>query len=297
MNADHWIVGVDIGGSHITAGLVDMNEMKVLRESLLRRKLNSNGTSEEILNVWIGTLKELIANSPVKVAKIGFAMPGPFDYDNGICLIKGVSKYEALYGMNIRQILAAALELEPENILFRNDAEAFLAGELFGGAAKGFQHAIGITLGTGLGSAISHSGITVDAGLGMMQYKGEMIEEFVSTRGLIRIYYELTGKRLQDAKELSELYKNDADAVKAIAIFNDHLANFLQYFITNENPDVLVIGGNIANAWNLFIPEVSAKLETTVEKMPVIVKALLAEDAALIGGACCFQTQLITETR
>jgi glucokinase len=288
MEKNNLVVGIDIGGSHITAGLVEMNEVKVVKSSVLRKKLNSHGTADEIITVWINSIRDVIQKSPVKISKLGFAMPGPFDYEKGICLIKDLHKYEALYGMNIKEILVEALQISPENILFRNDAEAFLAGELYGGAAKGFQHAIGITLGTGLGSAISHDGVTVDAELGVMPYKGEIIEEFVSTRGLLRIYELLTGKIRKDVKEISDLYETDLNAKKAFEILGNHLSFFLQEFINREKPEVLVIGGNIANSWNLFMNDVITTLEKTVSKMPVIVRAVLAEDAALIGGACSF---------
>lgn len=297
MKTEYLIAGVDIGGSHITAGLINMNDIKLLKETVIRRRLNSQGSAEEILQVWIEALKDVIAQSPVEITKIGFAMPGPFDYEKGICRIKGFNKYEALYEMNIRNILSEALQLEPENILFRNDAEAFLDGELYGGAAKGFLHAIGITLGTGLGSSISHNGITVDAELSVTDYYGEMIEEFVSTRGLLRAYKELTGNILKDAKEISDRYETDINARKTFLIFSQHLSWFLQKFISQENPDVLVIGGNIINSWDLFMNDVIKHLESTGTKMPVIVKALLGEDAALIGGACCFQNQSVQVER
>lgn len=286
MKRDDVIVGADIGGSHITAGLVDMKLMKVIKPSVVRMKLNSNGTANEILSVWISTLKQLIRDN--NVGQIGFAMPGPFDYEKGICLIRGLSKYESLYDMNIRTVLSEELQLMPEDILFRNDAEAFLAGELSGGAAKGFHHAIGITLGTGLGTAISHNEIALNVEKGITPYKDTIIEEFVSTRGLIRMYYELTGKTVKDAKELADIAANDIAAQKTFELFSEHLTWFLEQFIETENPEVLVVGGNIANAWDLFMPSVIKRLQNKVSNMPVIVKAVLDEDAALIGGACCF---------
>lgn len=290
MKHENVIVGADIGGSHVTVGLVDMKNMTVVKSSIIRNRLNSNGTAEEILNVWINTLKSIVRNNEVE--KIGFAMPGPFDYEKGICMIKDLAKYEALYGMDIRTILSKELLLKPENILFRNDAEAFLAGELSGGAAKGFQHAIGITLGTGLGTAVSHNGNTLNVEKGSMPYKGEIIEEFVSTRGLQRRFEQITGKTISGAKELSEIYSDSDEGKKTFAFFGEHLTWFLQHFIEVENPEVLVVGGNIANAWNLFMPSVISNLEKKIINMPVVVKAALAEDAALIGGACCFDLNL-----
>ena len=54
-----------------------------------------------------------------EVKAIGIAIPGPFDYVNGICLIKGVAKYENLYGFNIADAYG----------LFGNNLEASLINE------------------------------------------------------------------------------------------------------------------------------------------------------------------------
>lgn len=294
MANEHFVIGVDIGGSHITAGLIEMKEVRIVKSSIIRNKLNSKGTAKEILDVWISTIKQVITNSSGVVDHVGFAMPGPFDYENGICLIKGFDKYESLYGMNIRQILAEALLLQPANIRFRNDAEAFLAGELYAGAAKGFQHAIGITLGTGLGSAISHNDVIIDAELSVTPYvNGEMIEEFVSARALLKFYKNLTGKELKDVEQLSALCKTDKLAMRSFSLFGEHLVWFLTRFIEAESPEVLVIGGNIANAWDLFMNDVESALTKKVKSMPKIAKHVLGEDAALAGAACCFQKPVV----
>jgi glucokinase len=282
------ILGIDIGGSHITAGLVDMDARKVIDDSVIRNRVNRHGTTNEILKTWCDTIKSFQQKSEKKNIKIGFAMPGPFDYDTGICLIKGFDKYESLYGINIRIALAERLNLLPGDILFRNDAEAFLEGEIFCGAAANCNHAIGITLGTGLGSAVSHNGITRDAELSVMDYYGEKIEEWVSTRGLIRIYQDITGKKLNDALTIAELYHDDANAKAAFILFTHRLSWCLQKFIVQESPEVLVIGGNIANSYNLFIGELEKRLSITGSPMPKIFRTKLGENAAVIGGACKF---------
>lgn len=286
MNSTNFILGADIGGSHITAGIVNMCTMSVDKPSVVRNKLNSQGTADEILEAWSATLQGFIESKGIE--KIGFAMPGPFDYENGISRITGLSKYESLYGLDIRAYLSEKLKLKPEHLLFRNDAEAFLAGELSGGAATGYMHAIGITLGTGMGSAVSHNGETVNVEKGSMPYKGEIMEEFVSSRGLLREYYRLTGEKVSSVLELSSMYHTREAVRKAFDNFEEHLIWFLQYFIETEKPDVLVIGGNISKAWDLFMPSVIAKLGHRLSAMPVVAPAVLDEDAALVGAACCF---------
>ncbi len=73
-------------------------------------------------------------------------MPGPVDYERGICYIKDQGKYDQLYGLNIKDLLAARLGIPPDHIRMMNDALCFLKGEIAGGAIKGCKSALGLTL-------------------------------------------------------------------------------------------------------------------------------------------------------
>jgi glucokinase len=281
-----YVLGVDIGGSHITAGLIDLVNKGYVVNTQVRKRVNSHASSEEIISIWAETIAEA---NPLLKYDIGIAMPGPFDYENGISLIMGFNKYESLYKMNIRELLSDNLKINGNRIRFRNDAEAFLEGEVFCGAAKGYTNAIGVTLGTGLGSAISKDGITVDAELSVLPYKRDKIEESVSTRGLVRTYYELSGEKVENVKAIADRVHTDKSAEHAFKIFSDDLSWFLYEFIQRETPDILVIGGNITNCWSLFMDKVIHNLSNSLVKMPVIEKSTLGEASALIGGACCFK--------
>ncbi|MEO6231709.1 MAG: ROK family protein [Ferruginibacter sp.] len=289
INKNKLILGIDIGGSHITAGLVDMENRVAIAASMLRRQVNRHGSAEEILSIWSDTIKSIQVKYGYSFSQVGIAMPGPFNYESGVCLIKGFDKYESLYEMNIKEELAKRIGLLPGNILFRNDAEAFLEGEIFCHAADGFENVIGVILGTGLGTAISQNGIVRDAELSVMEYEGDKIEELVSTRGLIKIYKNLTGKSVNDAQAIARLYNTDVHAKETFRLFASHLAWFLLRFIEQQSPDVLIIGGNISKSANLFMPEVFLILSASLKDLPKIVEARLGEDALLIGGACLFK--------
>lgn len=287
---DERVVGIDIGGSHITAAMIQLATGEIVDNLVVRHHIDRHAPAEVILRDWCNAIRQVWTALGIAESSIGFAMPGPFDYQQGISLIKGFDKYEALYQMNIRAELAQRLKIAEEAILFRNDAEAFLEGEVYYGAAKGFDHAIGITLGTGLGSASSHNGKTVDAELSVLSYKGERIEDYVSTRGIIRNYAQLTGQQLANARLVAERYETDARAAEAFRLFGHDLAWFLRYFIQQEQPQVLVVGGNIANSWPLFEAELMQQLSDAVPQLPVISMSVLGEHAALIGGASCFRS-------
>ena len=273
-------LGIDIGGSHITAGMVDLVQKKIVERSVVRHLVNRHASAEEILGIWANTIKERLLNFQQPVTRVGFAMPGPFDYPNGICLIKGFDKYEALYGLNIRQELAARTGVAPEQIVFRNDADAFLDGELYGGAGEGFSRALGLTLGTGLGSCLYVEGEITNAGLNVLPFKHGMAEEYLSTRWFINTYQQQTGKQVSGVKELADRFHEDETVRKIFMEFSTNLGELLQHCLHTFNIQAIIIGGNISNAYSLFIDEVMKQLPPDA----IIKKAILGEQAAMIGA-------------
>jgi glucokinase len=274
-------IGVDIGGSHITAAHINAADFKIVKSSLVRERVAAMEGAEVIFKAWADALSSLIIREGDEVTRIGIAMPGPFDYEKGISLMKGMKKYDSLYGMNILEILATRLDIPQDYILFRNDAEAFLHGELASGAVAGEKRAIGVTLGTGLGSASNCRGTTVDANRAFTPFKDSIAEEYISTRWFSKRYLELTGKEIKNVESLLE---SEDQAIKdqIFEEFGQNLASFLNDFIEEEQPDVVVIGGNIAKTWDYFIPVVRKYLN---HKNVALKQSTMWEDAALVGAA------------
>lgn len=278
------IIGVDIGGSHITAAQIDINNGCIFEHSNATSAVKTQGEPDEIISAWAHTIKQAIGDLDKKEILLGIAMPGPFDYENGISKIKGMNKYDSLYNLDIRRILSKELEVVPSAILFRNDAESFLHGEVNFGAAKDAKKAIGITLGTGLGSAVSSLGITKDSNLGSSAFKGGIAEDYLSSRWFLKRYYELSGKNIQDVKTLVEDSAKSHYKQRIFAEFKLNLTDFLLPFILDHKPEVVVIGGNIARAGTLFLNQVQAQLNQ--KGLPVLLHVTkLWEEAAMIGAA------------
>ena len=130
-------IGADIGGSHITCAAIDLDSGKILRDTLSERAVNNQAPADDIIGVWADALAGSLKKVPFENVKgIGFAMPGPFDYVKGICYIRGVAKYENLYGINVSEAIAKALQV-PDDFLIRfmNDASSFAVGEAWAGSA------------------------------------------------------------------------------------------------------------------------------------------------------------------
>ncbi len=276
-------LGIDIGGSHITGGLVDLNNKELLTDSIQRLSVDSSLNAEVIIEKWSTFIEDIFAKNNQVEKIIGIAVPGPFDYVKGIFLIKDQQKFKDLYGLNIKIALAKQLKISKDNISFKNDAAAFLQGEVFGNSYLNNKKVLGLTLGTGLGSAICIDERAEDADLWNIPFLDGIAEDYLSTRWFLGFYKQITGKTVQDVKELAFKAKSDFKAIDVFNKFGYNLAQFLMPLIKNHDIEAVVIGGNISKASNLFFPSLKNTLNKSNLNVDVSVTKL-NEYAALMGA-------------
>lgn len=281
-------LGVDIGGSHITAALIDLNDRMLVAGTIKRKDVNSVQAADVILESWCGLMNEVLRDIPAKERLVAIAMPGPFDYENGISLIKDQEKFRNLYLHNVKAEIATHLNIAEEQISFINDAAGFLQGEIFSGTADGKQDIIGLTLGTGLGAARSIAGIATDAALWNTPFKTGIAEDYLSTRWFEARYEALSGRKIKGVKALNSAAHPDQFAGQIFQEFGENLAEFLVPLIRKWEPEAVILGGNIANAYKRFVPYLEAVLNSHGLHTEVL-PARLKEDASLIGAASCWE--------
>ncbi|WP_316804123.1 ROK family protein [Pedobacter nototheniae] len=292
MITNKYVLGVDIGGSHITAAIMDMQNRFILENSYTRKWIDSHGKPDLIIENWSKAIALSYNKAGINIEKIGIAMPGPFDYEEGISYIQGNDKYEAFYGLNVKNMLADKLGIEHADILMKNDASCFLAGEVFAGAVKGYKNVIGITLGTGLGTAVLKNGETNDANLWCSPFLDGIAEDYLSTRWFLKRYYELSGLNILNVKEMTGLYVYNPTIRKIFIEFANNLTAFLKIFQEDTQADAIVIGGNIANASERFLPSIIKQFKAFDIEIPVFISTL-NEHAAIAGAASCWENKLI----
>lgn len=257
------ILALDIGGTFIKSG-VFTPEWRL--QPLPQVPSRSDGSRAEI----VSAMRTAVAAAG-RADAVGIAIPGPFDYRNGISLM--THKFGALNGVNLR----AELELDVPCV-FVHDADAFLLGELGFGDLRGVSRAGAVTLGTGLGAAAAIDGVTVDNDLGSpapevslweTPFRGGIAEDFVSTRALVKKY------PAPGAKEIADAARNgDAAALRVWEEFGADLAELLSQWIARWKLEKVALGGQIAKAWELF--------RAPLEALPVFPAKL--DDAALYGA-------------
>lgn len=271
-------VGADIGGSHITTALIDLENRTLIAGSYYRAHIDANGSAADIICNWGEVIKKSMA-AATGAYKVGIAMPGPFDYEKGISFITGLHKYELLYGLNVKELLAAELQIQPGHIKMANDASCFLRGELFSGAVKGELSVTGLTLGTGFGSAIAENGIVRDGAYFDLPFLASRAEDYFCSRWLVKRYQEISGRQVANVKEIAAL--KDGYSITVFHEFGDNLALFLSTLA--KVPERVLLGGNIAQTYHLFSPGLQEGLNKKGLNISFVLSTL-DENAALLGA-------------
>lgn len=286
------VLGADIGGSHITASLVDIQNRKIISTSICRKDVDSGAAAGSIVNEWKSVFVSCAGKKDLRQLKIGIAMPGPVDYDLGFCYIKDQNKYESLYGLNLKELLGDSLGIEPSQIRMINDAAGFLSGEMFIGAGKGYKKVVGLTLGTGLGSALYDHGTVTDADLWHTPFREGKAEDYVSAPWLISAASRLTGENFNNVKQMADQAAANETIQSIFIEFGKNLADFLIAFIQKEAPELVILGGNVAKAYHHFSNSMTDRMRQQKVQVPVRV-AEIGEAAALVGAAALWENNLL----
>ena len=269
-------IGVDIGGTTITAGgfinniLIDKDQVET----------ESDRCQDEILSSLFEVIGKVFKGN---IAGIGIGVPGYLDIPKGeIILINNIPSFS---GLNISQKVSDYFNV-PVNI--NNDANCFVLGEGKFREGSKFNNVVGLTLGTGLGGGIVvegkvASGIFGGAGeFGCIPYLDKTFEDYCSGK-FFKTTYKISGKELFDRAE-----NGDTFALKAFEEYGFHLGNLIRQILYFIAPEAIVIGGSVANSFKFFHQPVLNFLQNMPEKhLTSRVKILKAdlEDAAIYGAA------------
>lgn len=294
MDKKQYVLGIDAGGTYFKCALVDKNG-KILLGSQEKCRIDANGSIESVLEGYVSIIREakaLVAKENAELTGIGVSTPGPFDYDNHTSLM--THKFKSIYGIDLLQALKNRYPVGDIPVLFLCDAHAFLLGEFYAGAAKGFQNAAGVTLGTGIGLAVIRDGkLLMNEKKGPFRTiyrdpcRGGVAEDFLSHGGILRMYAEISGKEppleVRDV-ELLALEGHDQAAYEIFARTGEILAEILAGVLTEMKTECLILGGQIAKGF----PLMEKRLRDGLSGIPSLTKITRAENidcAAQIGAA------------
>ena len=279
MSSSEVVGALDIGGTHVTAGRVDVAARAV--EGRQRVPLARTASRAQVVAAVTGVTASIARDD---VRRLGVAVPGPFDYATGVSRI--AHKLHGLYGVDLRSELCGALRLDGDDVRFLNDAEAFLLGEWWAGAARGHRRAVGVTLGTGLGSAFIDDGRIVPRNVALYEssFRGAPVEDTISSRGFLDRYAPPSEEPIE-VEDVAERAEGGEDAARrAFDELGQALGEFLRLWLRAFEPGCLVVGGSIARSWELIRSGLVSELRP-VESLETVAVAEHLDDAALLGAA------------
>lgn len=268
------IVLLDIGGTFVKSSLGIAGKGAV-EGTFMSTPISSNGTAEEITEAFRNAVScqiERAAEEGFSVEAVCAALPGPFDYKEGIFLMK--HKFAAVYGASFREILGDIITPDTR-LAFVHDVNGALLGALTVDPSLREGNVAMVTLGTGLGFTYAVEGVVQKsetgspaAGLWNAPYMGGILEEYVSRRGILRHYAELGGVLAEgeDVKDISLRARNGEEAaLKAFSLAGSHLAAGASQLISDLGIRKIIFGGQISRSFDLMEKSLCTGLPEGIE--------------------------------
>ncbi|MGE8082056.1 ROK family protein [Peribacillus loiseleuriae] len=288
---------LDVGGTEIKVNILNKEKQPFYTENICYES-KARQDQHSILQHFKTIITEhlqIMNGNDAELLGIGIAFPGPFDYENGISLIRGVRKYDAIYQANLKELMIQwiiKLGFQATTpIIFENDATSFAKGEYYCGVAKGQNKAMFITLGTGCGSTFMENHRIVKNKYGINQegmvydtpFLAGTIDEYLSAKGLMEIA-KANNVTNVDAYHLFVAAENgDVIAQRIFSQFGTQIAQGLRPFILSFAPDILVFGGQISHSLKWMIDSMQEELTRGGVRLPLICNSLDTSLATFTG--------------
>lgn len=234
------IIGVDLGGTNIRAGLVDNGKITDVRHTLLKDKESLSGTLSQLFSVIHPLMN-------ANVTGIGVGVPSVVDIENGIVL--DVVNIPSWKRVELKKILETEFKIP---VSINNDVNCFALGELHYGQGKQFSSFIAVALGTGIGAGIIingklYSGSNCGAGeIGAIPYLDKNFEFYTSSE-FFESEYSISAKLAYE-----EAMAGSQKALSIWSKYGEHLGNALKAITYAYDPEAIILGGSIANAFDFF---------------------------------------------
>ena len=265
MTLNNRIILLDVGGTFVKSSL-GIAAQGAVEGTFDSTPMSSDGTAEEIES----SFRAAVAGQMKRAEESGYAidavcvvMPGPFNYKEGIFLMK--HKFASVYGRSFRDILGDVIGPQVR-LAFAHDVNGALNGALTLRPELKSGVVAMSTLGTGLGFAYAVDGVVVESETGSparnlwnMPYGEGILEDYVSRRAILRMYAELGGTLAEgeDVKEIADKARGgDVNALEAFRSAGRHYVAGAKDMIMELGISHLLFAGQIAKSFDLMEKEI-----------------------------------------
>lgn len=309
------LIGVDLGGTNMRVGMVT-SDGRMVHRLILPTRVNLG--LDKVVERIIKAIQEVINQTIVpgnQIKGIGIGSPGTINIQSGIIISS--PNFPKWKQVPLKHMIEEKLSIPT---FMDNDANAFAFGEKWVGAGKEVQSLVCLTLGTGVGGGIILNGRIWHGADGMAAEIGHMtvlpdglkcncgnygcLESYASASSIVRrVCNAIQSGKLTMVLDYAKgnLENITSDLVYQAALKGDELAihimnetaTFLGIGIANLinllNPEMIVVGGGLTNAWDIIYPvtlkEVQKRALSEVAKRVKIVRASLGDNSGIIGAA------------
>jgi glucokinase len=280
-----WVLGIDVGGSKIASGLVDpaggIRDRKVEETD----QTSDPGAVEQLRRL----IGEYDASSPVAV---GIGVPGIADRETGVVWAPNVRGWDRIR-------LAELLDLTGElPVIVESDRNTAVLGEWAFGAARNRTDIVCLIVGTGIGAGVVAGGrlvrgrheIAGAVGWIPVLFRGELrhFEDVAAGPGISGI---AAAQGLpEDLRGLARLARREGgEARRLFDEVGDAIGQALGVLVSLLNPEMIVVGGGVANLWDLLEDSAGSAMKRWAQPIAVekveVVASRLGVDAGVLGAA------------
>ncbi len=267
---------LDIGGTKLLAAVAgdDLRPQRTVRRPT---------PPDDPAGVLSAMLDEVRESAPLRA--IAVATPGPFDRERGTTLLPP-NLTPAWQTFPLADALAQRFGCP---VLLENDANCAALAEALHGAAAGLRHVVYYTVSTGIGSGVVHDGRLL---VGRHDTEGGHQVLWPSWMGAA----PPCGcggagclEALASGSAIERRFGVRAESLQDQAAWDD-VGRWLGLAVANatalHDPDAVVFGGGVCNAWDRFWPSMATTIERhlRLQPTPQVLRAALGEDRNLWGA-------------
>ncbi len=279
------ILGIDLGGTNIRAGIVK-DDGKILERH--EEKINRN-SSHRIIEQICDLIEEF---NLTDIIGIGIAIPGVVKPSGNVW----APNLPGWKDFPLSKILYQHFPSIP--VFIESDRNAMLVGEKWLGIAKGYKDVVFLIIGTGIGAGLMIDGKVYSGSEGIAGSVGWLVTDrnYRQEYGEIGCFeYRAAGPSIFRELNLDPLLissraeNGDPLVLKTIEKVAEEIGIGIADIVSILNPEIVVVGGGVANLWKFLEPQVKKALEKWAHPLSIkhlyVTPSTLGNDAGILGIA------------
>jgi len=276
----NYTIGIDVGGTKMAGILFDGKN--VVADYVLATPKDDLEHFMIMLQALVEPLLEKAKEMKVKVKGVGLGLAGVINYNERRMLTS--ANISIINGAKIGDLLEQKISMP---VIMDNDCNCFVRAEALAGAAKSYKNVYGIIIGTGIGGAWWYNGEVYRGAHGNAGEPGVMVIDFDEGYELENTYHKLLQNNPEQKAE--ESYRGDVLAQKAFEEIGKYLGLAFSNIVNIVDPEVIVVGGGVVQASDLFMPVIKKYLPEHIQSVEAkkikVLKSKLGANAGAIGAA------------